>query len=217
MRNNIPLKQAICRDIQAFKDQPLRQTALSLFATLGYTSDRTVQTPTVAEFRTQFDPDSRLEHPATMIEEWKSAELLFQLTDEELSRTASLFKDETVKSSLLQSYVFIAIELKDGDYARSKLAGITRQINRVFPMPVMVLFKIGKKLSIAVINRRLNKRDDSKDVLGKVTLIQNIVIDNPHPGHLDILASFSLPELAENRQTSTRCMLPGKRSSILSC
>ena len=135
-----------------------------------------------------------------MIASWQSAELLFQLTDEELSRSTALFKDEAVKTSLLQSYVFIAIELADGDHARGKLAGIARQINRIFPMPVMVLFKIGGRLSIAVINRHLNKRDDNKDVLGKVTLIQNIAIDEPHPGHQDILASFSLAELTEGRR-----------------
>ncbi|MFV0741665.1 Eco57I restriction-modification methylase domain-containing protein [Pseudomonas aeruginosa] len=200
MSNSTQLKQAISQHVQNFSSQPLRQAALSLFATLGYESDRTVETPSVAEFRAQFDSESKLKHPAALIASWKSAELLFQLTDEELSRSTALFKDEAVKTSLLQSYVFIAIELDDGDYARGKLAGIARQINRIFPMPVMVLFKIGGRLSIAVINRRLNKRDDNKDVLGKVTLIQNIVIGNPHPGHLDILASFSLAELTEGRR-----------------
>lgn len=200
MSNSTQLKQAISQHVQIFSSQPLRQAALSLFATLGYESDRTVETPSVAEFRAQFDSESKLEHPAALIASWKSAELLFQLTDEELSRSTALFKDEAVKTSLLQSYVFIAIELDDGDYARGKLAGIARQINRIFPMPVMVLFKIGRRLSIAVINRRLNKRDDNKDVLGKVTLIQNIAIENPHPGHLDILASFSLAELTEGRR-----------------
>ncbi len=200
MSNNTHLKQAISQRILAFATQPLRQAGLSLFATLGYESDRAMETPSVADFRTQFDPESKLEHPAALIASWKSADLLFQLTDEELSRSTALFKDESVKTSLLQSYVFIAIELVEGDYVRGKLAGIARQINRIFPMPVMVLFKIGGQLSIAVINRRLNKRDDSKDVLGKVTLIQNIAIDKPHPGHLDILASFSLAELTEGRQ-----------------
>lgn len=200
MSNNTHLKQAISQRIQAFATQPLRQAALSLFTTLDYESDRTMETPSVAEFRTQFDPESKLEHPAALIASWKSADLLFQLTDEELSRSTALFKDESVKTSLLQSYVFIAIELVEGDYVRGKLAGIARQINRIFPMPVMVLFKMGGRLSIAVINRRLNKRDDSKDVLGKVTLIQNITIENPHPGHLDILASFSLAELTEGRR-----------------
>jgi len=200
MPSNPELKQRIGQRIQAFAAQPLRKAALSLFSTLGYKSDRTVDTRSIADFRGQFDPDSRLAHPAALIASWKSVELLFQLTDEELSSSTALFKDEAVKASLLQSYIFIAIELADGDYARGKLAGIVRQINRIFPMPVMVLFKIGGRLSIAAINRRLNKRDESKDVLGKVTLIQNVVIEKPHPGHLDILASFSLEELTEGRR-----------------
>lgn len=200
MPNNTELKQAIGQRIQSFNNQPLRKSALALFATLGYESDRTVETRSVADFRARFDPESKLAHPAALTESWQSAELLFQLTDEELSSTTALFKDESVRTSLLQSYIFIAIQLVDGDYARGKLAGIARQVNRIFPMPVMVLFKIGERLSIAVINRRLNKRDENKDVLGKVTLIQNIAIEKPHPGHLDILASFSLAELTESRR-----------------
>lgn len=200
MSNSAELKQAISQHIRSFTTQSLRKAALSLFAALGYQSDRTLETKSVADFRAQFDPESKLAHPAALIANWKSAELLFQLTDEELSSTTALFKDETIKASLLQSYIFIVIELTDGDYARGKLAGVARQINRIFPMPVMVVFKIGGRLSIAVINRRLNKRDDNKDVLGKVTLIQNISIVNPHPGHLDILASFSLTELTEGRR-----------------
>lgn len=68
-----------------------------------------------------------------------------------MSRNATLFKDTSVRASLLQSYVFFAVELQPGDYARGKLAAITRQINRVFPMPVMVLFKVAGNLSIAAI------------------------------------------------------------------
>ena len=199
--NNAELKLTIRQCIQAFSSQPLRKAALSLFAALGYESDRTVETRTVHDFREQFDPDGNFAHPAALTPDWLAAELLFQLTDEELSSSASLFKDDAVRTSLLQSYIFIAIELKEGDYARGKLAGIARQLNRIFPMPVMVLFKIGDRLSLAVINRRQNKRDDTKDVLGKVTLIQNIAIAKPHPGHLDILASFSLSELSEGRRS----------------
>ena len=200
MPSNLELKQHLSQRIQAFATEPLRRAALSLFSAIGYESDRTVETDSVADFREQFDPESKLAHPAALIASWQSVELLFQLTDEELSRSTALFKDEAVKTSLLQSYIFVAIELTEGDYARGKLAGVARQINRIFPMPVMVLFKIGGRLSIAAINRRLNKRDESKDVLGKVTLIQNIVIEKPHPGHLDILASFSLAELTEGRR-----------------
>ena len=201
MSNNIDLKKAISQRIQAFASQRLRKSALALFAALGYTSDRTVETRSVLDFREQFDPENLLSNPAAQIEQWQNAELLFQFTDEELSSSAALFKDDSVRTSLLQSYVFIAIELEEGDYARGKLANITRQLNRIFPMPVMVLFKVGGLLSLAVINRRLNKRDENKDVLGKVTLIQNIGINKPHPGHLDILASFSLAALSADKRS----------------
>ena len=122
--------------------------------------------------------------------------MLFQLTDEELSNYDSLFKDDSVSSGLLQSYLFLCIELNQRDYARGKLTAIARQLNRVFPMPVMVFIKHSDLLSIAVINRRVNKRDDEKDVLGKVTIIRDISLASPHRGHLDILDSFALPSLS---------------------
>lgn len=201
MSSNPVQKTEIGQRIQAFGQESLRDSALALLHCLGYQSDRTVQTSNLHDFRQQFDPQDKLSHPNALLGQWEKAELLFQLTDEELSRSVALFKDDAVRTSLLQSYVFVAIELKPGDYARGKLAGIARQINRLFPMPVMVLFKVAGQLSIAVINRRVNKRDEQKDVLGKVTLIQNIQIAKPHPGHLDILASFSLAELTANKRS----------------
>ncbi|HCN30035.1 MAG TPA: hypothetical protein DIT64_15115, partial [Verrucomicrobiales bacterium] len=138
---------------------------------------------------------SRFDEAKALFPEWKSADILFQLTDDELSRHTSLFKETTVKTSLLQSYLFFAIELKGRDYARGKLTGIARQINRVFPMPVMVMLKHGDLLSIAVINRRQNKVHADKDVLEKVTLIRDISLASPHRGHLDILASFAVQNL----------------------
>lgn len=200
MSNNTALKLSISQRIQAFASQPLRDAALALFATLGYRSDKTIATESVEDFCQQFDPDHRLAHPAAWVRDWRNAQLLFQLTDEELAGTVALFKDDAVRTSLLQSYVFMAIELGSQSYSRSKLAGIARQLNRIFPMPVLVLFKMGEYLSLAVINRRLNQRDDSKDVLGKVTLIQNITLAKPHPGHLDILASFSIAELTASKR-----------------
>lgn len=197
---NTHTKYILCEAIQAFANKPLRQAAVNFFDVLGYRSERTVNVGSVSEFCKAFDDDEKLNHPAALKHAWKSIDLLFQLTDEELSRYESLFKNTAVKTSLLQSYVFFAIELQEGDYARGKLAGIARQLNHIFPMPVMVLFKTGQRISIAVINRRQNKRDETKDVLGKVTLIQNIAIDKPHPGHVDILVSFSISELTDGKR-----------------
>ncbi len=48
------------------------------------------------------------------------------------------------------------------------------ELNRQFPMPVMIVFKHGASLTLSIINRRLNRRDEQRDVLEKVTLIKDI-------------------------------------------
>ena len=161
------LRPKIQTALQAFATKPLRQCATDLLETLGYRSERTlvlegskpqafldlIQSQTSP---LKFDPEKAL------FSDWKSADILFQLTDEDLSATSSLFNETDIKSGLLRSSLFFAIELKGSDYARGKLSAIARQLNRVFPMPAMVLLKHGDAsgapvLSIAVINRRQNK------------------------------------------------------------
>ncbi|MCX8519153.1 MAG: Eco57I restriction-modification methylase domain-containing protein, partial [Methylophilaceae bacterium] len=192
-----PSLEAIRKTLQDFATQTLREAALKLFATLGYQSERTLSSGSVADFCARFDTTAKkyLEQASAKKEHWQTVELLFQLTDQELSATSALFQERAVQVGQMRSYVFFALELKAGDYSRSELAGMTRQLNRVFSMPVLVLFKAGDKLSLAVINRRVNNNDASRDVLEKVTLIQNINIAQPHRGHLDILAEFVLPTL----------------------
>lgn len=180
-----------------FQILPLKHAVRQLLAKLGYKSDRFIADAgsSPQSFLDLFGSGPGFDHAKALVSEWKSADLLFQITDEELSRQSSLFTDNSVQAGLLKSYVFIAIELKGGEYARGKFSGIARQINRLFPMPVMVFFRHQGRLSIAVINRRRNKLDESKDVLGKVTLISGIDLARPHRGHLDILDSLALSNL----------------------
>ena len=197
--------------LQAFPTTPLREAALALLDTLGYRSDKTIALPgskpeAFLELIRQSNPDAPFDPRKALFADWKSADLLFQLTDDELSREASLFPDTEVKPGLLRSYLFFAIELRGGDYARGKLTAIARQINRAFPMPVMVLIKhlADKKpvLSIAVINRRRNKVQAEKDVLEKATIIRDISLTAPHRGHLDILDSFAFDHLVHPKKES---------------
>jgi len=180
-----------------FQTLPLKDAARQLLAKLGYKSDKFLvgAGSKPQDFLADFATGHPFDQAKALFTEWKSADLLFQLTDQELSRESSLFTDDSVQRGLLKSYIFIAIELKGADYARGKFSAIVRQINRLFLTPVMVFFKHGDRLTIAVINRRRNKLDDSKDVLEKVTLIRDITFAQPHRGHLDILASLALPNL----------------------
>jgi hypothetical protein len=198
------LRSKIQIALNAFEQKPLKESALSLLAVLGYKSDRTLnlgssKPKAFVEFLNANSGGSQINETKALVCDWKSADLLFQLTDNELSGQRALFDEHEVSPSLLKSYVFFAIELTGDNYARGKLTDIARQINRVFPMPVMVLIKHkankSPTLSIAVINRRANKRDTSKDVLGKVTIIRDVAFSETHRGHLDILDSFAIENL----------------------
>ena len=100
----------------------------------------------------------------------------------------------------MESYLFFALKLRDEQYSRTKTLQITRQINTPFDMPVMVLFQHGDTLTFAVIDRRLNKVDESKDVLLKATLIKDINFADPHRAHIDILFDLSIAELHEEHR-----------------
>jgi adenine-specific DNA-methyltransferase len=138
-------------------------------------------------FRTRPSPpnDSRFAPPT----DWKSVDFLFQLTDDEVRTAANQQFDfasgGAFNGAIINSYLFIAIELKGNHYSRSALAGITREVNKLFDMPVLILFRHGDSLTLAVINRRLHKKEPGKDVLEKVTLIQDIQIANTHRAHID--------------------------------
>ena len=197
------IQSDIAQALARFGHASLREAATGLANALGYVSDRTAETGSVAQFCEIFDAPGALNAPKACKPAWQDVQLVFQLTDDELAPHVPLFKEKRVAKTLMQSYVFVAIELKPSDYSRSTLAGIARLVNRVLPMPVLVMFKIGGKLTLAVINRRTSKRDTSRDVLGKVTLVQEIDTAAPHRGHLDILASFSLSVLKEGRRRIT--------------
>jgi len=200
----VDLRKAIEGALRQFLTESCARAAKQLLATLGYSSDRSVpianSKPEVfLDYVRSSSVNVQFNETRALFDDWVSADLLFQLTDDELSSTMPLFKETNVNTGLLRSYLFFAIELRGGDYARGKLTDVARQINRIFPMPVMVFIKhvADKKpvLSIAVINRRQNKRDATKDVLGKVTIIRNVAVAAPHRGHIEILNSVALKNL----------------------
>ena len=177
----------------------LRASSLTLLAALGYRSDRTLPIPGApdpAAFRSMAEVASgkTLHTEKARFAEWTQADLLFQLTDTEVRSDQTLFQDAALEPGLLQSALFFAIELRGAGYSRTALADVTRQINRLFPMPVVVLFSYAGRLSLAVVHRRQHRRDPNRDVLGRVSLIRDIETRNPHRAHLDILHALSLPE-----------------------
>lgn len=199
----LSLKEKIQGALKAFDGGTVRDSARHLLNTLGYISDKKIDLApnTVASFLAEFDPEQKLNRNHALIAEWRSVDMLFQLTGEELSQPGQVrlaFSGGQVDNTIIESYLFFAIDLAGHIYTRTQLAGITREVNKRFPMPVMLIFRHGESLTLAIIGRRLNKRDESRDVLEKVTLIKDIAFADPQRAHIDILHDMSLSALYED-------------------
>lgn len=198
--NEQETKRSIEGALKNFPNAPLADAGMHLFEILGYTSRKRLKiTPTVDGFMTAFAPDKTMNDTHALSSEWRSIEFLFQLTDEELRDADGMRldfgNDTAVNRSNINSYLFFAIEFNGEEYTRTALAGITREVNKLFPMPALILFRHGKSLTLSIINRRRHKREESKDVLEKVTLIQDIQCMTPHRAHIEILFDLSLGAL----------------------
>ena len=207
--DNIELREKIRSNLAAIESKPLlRESTIDLLNTLGYYSDKVSDAngsspDAFLDMLASNDLDVDFNKEKALFDYWLKADLLFQITDDEFADQVSLFRQGQVRMGYLESYLFFSIELKDRGkdkgYARGELTTIARQLNRAFPMPVMVFIKHKDLLSIAVINRRVSRRDIKKDVLGKVAIIKDISLIEPHPGHLDILSSIAFPNLLTDR------------------
>ncbi|OCQ97856.1 hypothetical protein BCD67_01620 [Oscillatoriales cyanobacterium USR001] len=86
---------------------------------------------------------------------------------------------------------------------RSQLAEIARAFNREFCYtPVVVVFKYGEYLAFANTERLKYKRDREGEKAGKVTLLRDIDIKQPHSGHEKILADLKIPNAGKDRVDS---------------
>ena len=191
--------------LAALYEGELRAAATDFFAALGYQSTRTLPLNSLAQLRETLDSRGLLTEDNALISRWRSVHLLFQLSEAEIkSGTAgqlSLSIAEPWEAKDVRSYVFFALDLApraDGTSpTRTELSAITRALNRLVPMPVLVLFRHGESISLAIINRRKNLRDGTRDVLTRVSLIRDIACVQPHRAHLDLLHRFSLESLRQ--------------------
>ena len=114
-------------------------------------------------FISEFDNrDRKLRQDKALFTRWKSVELLFQITDDEIRNAgsqATLDFGSGYAPGNFQSYLFFALDLEKDHYTRTQLADITREINLLFDMPAMLLMRHDGALTFAVIDRRLSKKD----------------------------------------------------------
>ncbi len=203
--NDTDTKRSITAALSAFSSLHLRQAATGLLNALGYRSNLMLELSGNGkdDFLEAFNQEGSFRREKALWDEWTEIRLLFQLTADHISDQHSLFTNQSVEKGNQFSYLFFAVGLSGSSYPRGKVAQITREINKLTKQPALIVFKHGDALTLAVIDRRLHKKDESKDVLKKVTLIKDINIVQPHRAHLEILFDLSLPKLATKHQPLT--------------
>lgn len=220
MAKNTDEKLNIQEAIKAFGSKNFSEAGINLFSTLGY--DTSLQAPlddkTYQEFKETYIEGSpnaeRFNEEKALVEDWKSIDILFQLTNESFNGTKSLF-EPSVNPYDPQSYLCFAIELNNSEYSKSHIANITREVNKLFSIPIIIIFKYGECITLAIINRRVNKRNSDRDVLEKVTLIKDIFFEKPHRAHIEILFDMSLPQLSVEYQINNFDSLHKAWSEVL--
>ena len=101
------------------------------------------------------------------VDDWQSFFQIMQVADEEINQQktpdqGTLFESSGIDDALRTSYIFVTVQLTKETYTRTQLADITRFINRAFEKSIMVIFRYGAVLSLAIINRRPNLRNTTK-------------------------------------------------------
>ena len=186
-----------------FQEENLKEQSIGFFEILNYCSDRRFPPglPTdIRNFRTTFpiQNQNRFSQTNDILDSIEAIYPLFQLSPEETGLTE--YDDQNI-----YSYLFFAVRLADNTYSRTQLSQITRNINKRFAQPILILFTYidgdEKKITISISDRRPNRRDETLDVIEKVTLIKDINVLNPHRAHIDILSDFAFSNLDPRPET----------------
>ena len=171
-----------------------------LLAALGYFSDRVPadQRAAVQDFIAHYPaPNPGTDSEQRFVDSAQSVNILMQFTDAEIASATQrvLFDADAFSTGNAQSFLFIAVELRENAYPRGRYVEFTREINKRLAMPAVMLFRTAaRRVTLAFVHRRPNKRDPQRDVLGTVSLIREIDAASPHRAHLDILDDLSLPK-----------------------
>ena len=182
----------------------LAADARQFFTALGYESQRKIPGSfTAAEFLENIQLPTALKegiNETAFRENVKTAAVVCQFGDDEIDNAHSrgILPRGEFEPANIRSFVFIAIDLKPNKngYGRGVLARITRAINRRLAMPGAVFFRYDEDgtqaITLSFVHRREGKRDKTRDIIGRVSMLRGISRQTPHRGHLDILTDLTI-------------------------
>ncbi len=221
--NSETIKQNIENALKEFNSQPIRNAATQLLDVLGYRSKR------ISNDALDNEKYNNLRESALAtanpfkklrLEKWQNYSRIMQITDEEINQQRTpeqqfLFDSADINENLRTSYMFVGLEIDGPAFTRTQLADITRFICKEVSYSIMVMFRYSDYLSLAIINRRHHKRDKSRQVLEKVTLIKDINLNKPNRAHIEIVYDLYLRNLIQTQEVKNFDTLHDEWEKIL--
>ena len=211
----------IKKSLQKCATGTFADAAEELLKTLGYKGDRileSLENPVSAKEFFESATKAMLGVKAmpktksakSFIDAVKSVQMLFQFGEDEIEEARKKKSKGIVQDSLIgkggfsekeiDSFFFFAVELGERKYSRSEYAAFTREINKIFNTPSVVLFRSGKagerRVTLSFVGRRENKKDSDRDVLERVSLLREIGCElrHQHRGHVNVLEQLAVGE-----------------------
>jgi len=187
--------------LSSLAGNPTKQAYVDLLIELGYYAPRGLDIPnnTIDGFYSLFGShlSANLDPQKAGVEHWDAIYFLCQLSDGDISQNGTL-----VNSSFLRSCLFFVIELKS-DLDAKKIKSIVREINKVFLVPVFIIFRYKNFLSLAIARRRQNKLHEDQDVIGDVALLFHINVLFPKVTEIKLISDLSYSVLKTNYALAT--------------
>ena len=116
-RTKDSLKYAVVESLDGFRKGKLLSNAKVLFQTLGYSSEKTIELSlnTPDNFLDTFDPHNKFRKDKALFTKWKSIDIIFQITDEEINVLGTdqlnlkFSSHKKIDDKIIQSYLFVAV------------------------------------------------------------------------------------------------------------
>ena len=169
--------------ILGLKNKTLFEVTLELFEEIGIELNQlSSESVKVSDIFTNTNPPT---------EEIQSIYAVGLIDDDFLKDENSNF--EISNKQKYDGILVFAVELNNSNPTRKILSDISRAFNReYYYTPVIILFKYGNKLSLSNTQRQPYKIEKEGEKVGKVTILRDIDINNPHSGHIKILEEMKI-------------------------
>jgi len=136
-----------------------------------------------------------------LLSEIKEAYLIGKVDDDSLQNkkeaVIELDKEAAKDSSSYSGVIIFAIRTKSDFLSRNAIAKITRALNRrAKDKPVILLTLTGKLLNYSTAERSAYKQNWREgERIGKISMLKDIDLNNPHRGHIKILWELKINPL----------------------